>query len=203
MRLLVLDFSSPVANMLEFRYWLPILKKRLLPQNRRYNPPQNFMRKDFLSSRQGSAILIALIVLSMITIVTTVFLEKIWSFSQSSNGIEASNRAYYFAEGVIEQQLMDPNVNKYHPWQVAGTGTTAAGTFGTGAYMTVLTGSTIIPATGNGNSPFDSSYNLISLGEPVQLVIPNDITWSNVNLYFRVPQIGSAGTGTDTVYNNS
>lgn len=57
----------------------------------------------------------------LLTIVTTVFLERIWNFSKSSNGIEASNRAYYYAIGAIEQQLMDPNVNKYHPWQIAET----------------------------------------------------------------------------------
>lgn len=105
------------------------------------------MKFSPLSSRRGSAILIALIVLSLLTIVTTVFLEKIWGFSKSSNGIEASNRAYYFAQGVIEQQLMDSNVNKYRPWNIEGVNTTIT-QYGTGARLTVYTGSSSVPASG-------------------------------------------------------
>jgi hypothetical protein len=155
-----------------------------------------------LSSHRGSAILVSLIVLILITITTTVFLEKIWGFSQSSNGIEASNKAYYNAIGLIEQQLMDPNVTKYQPWNITETGSLAA-TFWTGGKLTVYTGDTMIPSAGKGNSPFDSDYNIISLGEPVQLVIPDGINWNNVNFYFRVPQIGSAGTWVDNAYSSS
>lgn len=74
-----------------------------------------------LRSHRGYAILVTMIILVLLTITTTVFLEKIWGFSQSSNGIEASNKAYYNAIGLIEQQLIDPNVNKYHPWMISGT----------------------------------------------------------------------------------
>jgi len=69
-------------------------------------------------NHRGSAILVAMIILLLLTITTTVFLENIWSFSQSSNGIEASNKAYYNALGLIDQQLMDPSVDKYHPWNI-------------------------------------------------------------------------------------
>lgn len=154
-----------------------------------------------VQSRRGSAILIALIILSLLAIVTTVFLEKIWWFSKSSNGIEASNRAYYFAAGVIEEQLMDPAVNKFQPWNIVGTGS-APSSFGTGARMTVITWGTLVPASGKGNSPFNKDYNIISLGEPVQLVVPNWVTWSNVRFYFQVPAIGSASTWVSTTPNS-
>jgi hypothetical protein len=49
----------------------------------------------------------------------------------------------------------------------------------------------MIPLTGKGNSPYDADYNIISLGEPVQIVIPEGITWNNVLFEFRVPIVGS------------
>ena len=148
-------------------------------------------------NHRGSAILVAMIILLLLTITTTVFLENIWSFSQSSNGIEASNKAYYNALGLIDQQLMDPSVDKYHPWNIPWTGSLSAA-YGVGGMLTVSTWGSTVPIAGKWNSPFDptGSYNLISIGDPVQLVIPDNVDWGKVWFYFRVPQTGSgAGTG--------
>ncbi len=54
---------------------------------------------------RGSAVLIALIVLVILTIMSTTFLEKLLSFAKASEGIENSNVAYYNALGIIEQSL--------------------------------------------------------------------------------------------------
>lgn len=40
-----------------------------------------------------------------------------------------------------------------------------------------------------GNSSFDSDWNIIAMGEPVQIVIPDNVDWDNTEFYFRVPKI--------------
>ena len=160
------------------------------------------MDNTLLNTHKGSAILISLIILTLLTIVTTVFLEKVFHFSQSSEWIESSNVAYYSAVGLVEEQLMDPNVTKYTPWNIASTGA-ITNNFGAGRELIVDTGSSIVPRTWKGNSAFDSDYNIISLGEPLQLVIPNGINWNDVYFEFRVPKISSEWTGTSLSMDNS
>ena len=73
-------------------------------------------------NNRGSAMIIALIVLILLTIMSTVFIEKLVRFSEASDGIENSNIAYYQALGMIEETLYNPNVNKYTPWNVLNSG---------------------------------------------------------------------------------
>jgi hypothetical protein len=137
-----------------------------------------------------------MITLILLTAITTVFLEKVYHFSTSINGIERSNIAYYNATSLIETQLMTGAFTKYDPWKVAGKVNTGS-TF-SGEVMTVFTGSRIVPDLGKWDSPFDSDYNLITLGEPVQLVIPDRVDWTQVRFTFRIPRIGTAtNTGVD------
>ena len=109
-------------------------------------------------------------VLVLVTVLTTVFLEVIWDSSKNVQGIESSNVAYYRATGIIEEQLMDPSVSKSTPWNVSPK---IENLVSTGRSLIVATGSSIMPSSGYGNSPYDSNYNLISLGQPLQIVIPN------------------------------
>jgi hypothetical protein len=53
-----------------------------------------------------------------------------------------------------------------------------------------------------GNSPYSADWNIISIGDPVQLVIPQGVTWANVTFTFRVPNI-SGLTGTGAAQSNS
>lgn len=53
--------------------------------------------------------------------------------------------------------------------------------------LNVHTGSVTIPDAGLGNSTFNTDYNLIAVGEPVQIVIPDGIIWGDVTLEFRLP----------------
>jgi hypothetical protein len=126
---------------------------------------------------------------------STVFFEKLFRFSNASNGIENSNVAYYKALGIIEDALYTGGVNKYTPWNIKNASVGAYTT--SGSRLSVTTGSTSVPATGSGNSPYDTDYNIISIGEPVQLVIPNGLNnWGGVSFYFRVPQISpTSSTG--------
>lgn len=49
------------------------------------------------------------------------------------------------------------------------------------------------PVRSLGTSSFNPDWNIISLGQPVQIVIPEDIDWSKVEITFRVPD-GLGGT---------
>jgi hypothetical protein len=149
----------------------------------------------FIRWHRGSAIIIALITLILVTAVTTVFLEKVFHFSNSINGIERSNIAYYNAVSLVEKQLMSWSFTKYDPWNVVGYVNTWSNF--SGEVMTVFTGSNMLPASGKWDSPFDSDYNLITLGEPVQLVIPDWVDWNNVSFYFRIPTIWTASNSVD------
>jgi type II secretory pathway component PulK len=71
-----------------------------------------------MRSRKGSALLISLIVLTLVTVMSTVFFEKLFRFSQASEGIENSNIAYYKALGIIETAMYGVGVDKYTPWNI-------------------------------------------------------------------------------------
>ncbi len=125
----------------------------------------------------------------LVTIITTVFLEVIWSSSQTVSWIEASNAAYYQASWLIEEQLIHPLVTKKSPWNIQPKIENFALTWRT---LNVFTGSNIMPANGRWNSPYDINYNIITLGDPLQIVIPEWIDWNSVNFEFRVPKIDTS-----------
>jgi hypothetical protein len=132
---------------------------------------------------------------------TTNFLERIWTFNQTSKGIEASNVAYYLAEWLVEQQLIYTGVTKYQPWNIQPFNETIGSN--TGRALRAITGAFIVPSLWNGNSPFDSNYSIVTLGNPIQLVIPNGLNWGDVIFDFRVPRIGSGGIAINPAYNGS
>jgi hypothetical protein len=55
------------------------------------------MSYSLAKNKEGSALLISLIVLVLLSLASTVFVEKVWNFSKASTGIKDSNRAYYFS----------------------------------------------------------------------------------------------------------
>lgn len=89
---------------------------------------------------------------------------------------------------MIEEQLIASNVSKRTPWNIANRTENFSQT---GRSLVVSTGAAIMPVAGKGNSPYDDDYNIISLGNPVQIVIPDGIIWNNVSFEFRIPDIGS------------
>ena len=159
-----------------------------------------------LHDTKGSALIIALVVMTLLTMMSTVFFERIYSFSQRSEGIENSNVAYYKALGIIEDALYTGSVNKYTPWNIASN--TYGSTISSGSKIIVSTWGTTIPIPWKWNSPYNKDYNLISIWSPVQIVIPEWIGWgsSPVLFEFRVPIIwwntstGVLASGTSSGY---
>lgn len=146
-------------------------------------------------SHRGSALIIALIVVVLLTIMTTTFLEKVLNLGKMSGGINYSAQSYSVATWLIEEQLMNPSMTKESPWNI----TPVSEPHGTLSwrYLVAATGGTWMPVSWKWNSTFDPDWNIISMGEPIQIVIPDWLNpWSNVHFYFRVPSIsGATGTG--------
>jgi hypothetical protein len=138
-------------------------------------------------SHQWSALLVGFVVVLLLTIMTTSFLDKVLNLWKTSGGINSSAQSYTLATGIIEEQLMDNNMTKQSPWNIAER---TEGTFTlTGRNLKAFTGWNTIPTALKGNSTFSSDWNIISIGDPVQIVIPVGIDWSNVSFRFRVPNI--------------
>lgn len=146
------------------------------------------------SDKKWSALIIALVIMTLLTMMSTVFFEKIFRFSQRSEWIENSNIAYYKSLGIIEEALYTGWVDKYTPWNMKNNNYGSTTT--SGAVIKVSTGWLDIPLSGKWNSPYDKSYNIISIGQPIQIVVPQGLDWDNINFEFRVPVIsGNTNTG--------
>ena len=145
-------------------------------------------------SHRGSALIIALIIVVLLSILTVTFLEKILNIAKSSGNINSSAQSYSLATSIIEEQLMNSAMTKSAPWGIPERTETSTLT---GRSLTAATGWTMMPVPWKWNSEFDLGWNIISMGEPVQIVIPESITtWSNVHFYFRVPYIPGSTTNT-------
>lgn len=146
--------------------------------------------------RRGSALLTGLIVMVVVTVLMVTFLEKMTRLGTSSQWIVQSTQAYYRATALIERSLMNTSNLRKKPWTIQPSSTNSAKT-GSGTELIVFTGGTSVPAPWKGNSPFNDNYNLIGLGDPVQIVIPDGVNWGDVKFEFNVPKIGTSLTGVD------
>lgn len=152
-------------------------------------------------SHQWSALLVGFVVVVLLTIMTTSFLDKVLNLWKTSGGINSSAQSYTLATGIIEEQLMDSNMTKQSPWNILER---TEGTFTlTGRSLKAFTGWTTIPSPWKWNSTFSTDWNIISIGDPVQIVIPwipGPIDWSNVNFRFRVPNIPNETWATGSTF---
>ncbi len=140
------------------------------------------------NTKKWSVLLIGMILSVFVSVLILGLADRIQRFAQNSSWIEASTQAYYKATSTIETQLMENADLRTQPWKLTNTG--AGNPYsGSGYELIAQTGGSVIPSPWQGNSPFSSGYNLITLSEPVQLVIPNWVNWSNVKIKFRVPDL--------------
>jgi hypothetical protein len=144
-----------------------------------------------LRNKDGSALIVGLIIVVLLTIMTVSFLEKVLGLGRVSSGISNSAQAYTLTTGLIEEQLMTSAMTKQAPWQIPtkieGNSNQAGNS--TGRTLAAYTGGNILPMPKKWNSQYDDNWNIISMGQPVQIVIPSGVNWGNVNFQFRVPPI--------------
>lgn len=138
-------------------------------------------------SHQGSALLVGLIITILLTIMTVSFLDKILTLGKTSNGIDNSAQSYSLATGLIEEQLMNVNMTKETPWLIPEKAETTLTK--TWRILTAYTGGDTMPMSWKWNSPFSTDWNIIGMGEPTQIVIPENVAWGSVSFLFRVPNI--------------
>jgi Tfp pilus assembly protein PilX len=69
-------------------------------------------------SHRGSALLVGLIIVVLLTILTTSFLEKVLGLGRTSGAIGNSAQAYTLATGLIEEQLMSGAMTRAAPWNI-------------------------------------------------------------------------------------
>jgi hypothetical protein len=162
--------------------------------NQQMTEKQIFITKKsvvFQRSQEGSALIVGLIIVVLLTIMTVSFLEKVLGLGRVSGGISNSAQAYALTTGLIEEQLMDSAMTKQAPWMipttVEWTGSLAGSS--TGRTLAAYTGGNILPMPKKWNSQYSDEWNIIGIGQPVQIVIPNGVNWGSVQFYFRVPSI--------------
>ncbi|MCK9272380.1 hypothetical protein M0P65_02425 [Candidatus Gracilibacteria bacterium] len=149
------------------------------------------------NNKNGSALIIAIFVTMIITIIGIFLLNKIIPLSKNVKGIENSNIAYYNANSGVEEALL------YMSSSDPSRETTGTGGNTVSSYNYKLTANTsIIPLSGEGNSEYDKNFNKIGIGQPIQLVINNNsISWNNVIFNFKVPDLN--GNGNESLSNTS
>ncbi len=123
-----------------------------------------------------------LVILSMIVIVLHEYLVP---FSKNVKGIENSSNAYYQSLSWIEQALYEKKSLDIW-WEKSDV---SSGTKIKYSYKITASWSEL-PPVWKWNSDFDKDWNKIWIWEPIQLKLINkNINWSDVNFYFRVPDL--------------
>ena len=71
-----------------------------------------------IRSHRGSALLVGLVIVILVTILAVSFLEKVLRLSRTTGAIENSVQAYTLATGLVEQQMMEDHMTKREPWNI-------------------------------------------------------------------------------------
>ncbi|EKE26090.1 MAG: hypothetical protein ACD_4C00441G0008 [uncultured bacterium (gcode 4)] len=142
------------------------------------------MKKSFIN-KKWSAFIVSIFIVAIVSITAIYLLDKIVPFSQNTKWIENSNKAYYNALSWVEEALsyMSGSNPSFETW---------ANHYGLSSawYVFQISASWAkLPHSWEWNSEFDSNYNKIWIGEPIQLVINKWLNWSQIKFYFKVPNL--------------
>ncbi|MCH2188788.1 hypothetical protein MK079_03095 [Candidatus Gracilibacteria bacterium] len=128
---------------------------------------------------QAFSLLMAMIITLIMTLVVVFILEYMIPYSRSVAGIENSARAYYQAYAGVEQALENG-------------GTISESSAPLSSWYDVEAIGSLLPESGNGNSEYNSDWNKVRIGEPIQLSVGDNMVgnnWGNFNFYLRVPDV--------------
>ena len=129
---------------------------------------------------QAFSLVMAMLIVLIMTMIALFILEYMIPYSRSVSWIENSSQSYYQAYSWVEKALL-------LGWVEAENSSSAVDNW----YVVDDVG-TLLPPSGQWNSEYDSDWNRIRVGEPIQLQIGEDMVgtnWSNARFYFRVPAI--------------
>lgn len=151
------------------------------------------MKKFLQHSPKGSALLIGLVVTVLVSIIVIGFLEKVLRVGTGVKSIEQSTQAHYLAVGTAERALNNTTELKREPWTIQEIHEWTESSY-SGASLDIFTTSDTIPKKWYGNSPFNKDYNIISVSQPLQIVVPDGLNWSSTDFEFKIPKIGNEST---------
>ena len=132
------------------------------------------------------SIVVAMWLVLLISLTALLILSYIIPFSRSVKGIENASNAYYQAETAVEESLYFLNDDAYELWGEEHRIFSGSRDFW---YEITASGSTL-PVEWFGNSEDNENLNILSLGQPIQIEVGNDLidSWNNVRFVFKLPR---------------
>lgn len=146
------------------------------------------------NNKKAFSLVVAIWLTIIMSLLAFFMLEYIIPFSKNIKGIENSVWAYYQAETAVEDALYF--VNTQPLW--TETNSSFSSDLIDNELKIIATGS-VLPIPWEWNSDFDPDWNIIRIGDPIQLEIWWWwIDWSNINTWFkfRVPDLDSENNET-------
>ena len=140
-------------------------------------------------NKKALSLLIAISITLVMSLLALYILEYMIPFSKNTKNIEQAVVAYYQADSWIENALLnDTNKNIINPKKDYS--------------ISILKDWYILPPVWQWNSEYDKNYNIIRIGEPIQLEIWKwqDKLYSNMwfKFYFKVPDLDKDNTTAET-----
>lgn len=151
--------------------------------------------------------MVTMALMGILAFMMILLLEKVLPTSRAIRGIENSTIGLYHGNSAIEKALS--TLNYKLPGQAIASGSIPLSDPQQEGKYTVSQNSTIIPVPGKGSSEYDSNWNRINAGNPVQMRIENGLVTSTSNfaditLDLRMPKLGTldtiAGMSSSTTY---
>lgn len=141
------------------------------------------------SNREGFAIFLAMLLTVLIVLMGVYLIDKLVPASKDVKGVEHGNVAYYKAASAVELALSELSGNN----PGTQTGSSAGNLSGSGYSLSTVGSGTVVPRPGFGNSEYDDDWNVIAIGRPVQIKLPDGYRPSDLRLEFRVPDLNRNG----------
>jgi hypothetical protein len=153
--------------------------------------------KNILLVRKGSALIISMFITTIIIIIALYLLDKIVPYARDIKGIENGNVAYYQATTAVNEAILA--MSGSNPGYETGATTVSNGS---GYRLSVTATGKVLPQPGHGTSEYDRNWSKIGIGNAVQLVLPNGISWSDLNTFFkfRVPDLNKDGNNAEILF---
>jgi len=151
--------------------------------------------------------MVTMALMGILAFMMIMLLEKILPTSRTIRGIENSTIGLYHGSSAIEQSLATMNYKL--PGKAIDSGSITLSDPQQEGKYTVSQNSKTIPVPGKGSSEYDSNWNRINAGNPVQLrieqaLITSTANFANMTFDLRMPKLGtldtSAGASSSTTF---
>ena len=150
-------------------------------------------------NKEWFGIIIAILIVILISLLAISILDYIVPFSRNTKGIEHSVWAYYQANSGIEEALFHMREESYEVWDEL----TTSSVWTVSSNFSIVATWSRLPPIGKWNSEFDNDWNKVRVWDPIQLELGKGmldvIDWSNINFYFRVPNLDNLSSSAETM----